>query len=985
MNPSWLTTSPVWTAAGWTMLHMTWVGVAIGALAALGRALMNSTRPESRYVAALAFLVVFALSPIAIFVRVFETESRPAIEMVGSVNSIDQVASTFTKDRESVMRDRTKPLVSVADPGLSDVQRSRFSLLVPYLPWFWLVGSLSALIAIVTGLIGVEQMRRSSRLVENCDIPRKCRVLADSLGTVWRVNVGICDRLAMPVLVGIVRPLILLPPAALCGWSVEQLEMVLLHELAHVKRWDNLVNLLQRVVESVLFFHPAVWWLSGWVRLERELCCDRLVVERLGRTVAYAEMLVALSGTRHRDCQGVLAMADRQVLTRIRRLLNLEDRSMKVTMPEGLGFLGAVVVGVLLVLGSHVAPPKSAGESDESVRLALRKAVDDVSAIPQDGLELDFTAYTLSNIARAQLKLDDRAWALATLRRASEAIGRFDPKKDDMEMLEALTEVPKHQHAAGDIAGARASLDRLTKLVDSLGDFSRVEELIQLTGTDQPRREKHEMNAFMKSELFMLIAEERMALGGRDQARALCRRAVAAIQPQQDILKPMVLAGIGKKLAKVGDSGGAREVVEQARQVAGGFFRLEDKEGANAYVAEAMAEIGDLDGALALVRTLGKHGQYSGFQMIIKAHTEEIAGVGLNLDGIPITLGAESMKVKDRATTRQAMLKIAQAVRDSGDALFQARMLAIIAHLQAKAGDFAGARQTADSIPKIKRGDFPGPSDGFYDAIKPGILALMARVQFDAGDKSGASEALRQALAMSRAIDAPGQKIVAQIVITQKLIECGDRDSADALLEEAIPFALKQPEPLRSRSLAMLVESQLKTGDTTGATKTTSAIRGYPGLEKHRALNALADWHEKAGDDATSKVLLREALHCMEVKAPEDAKSRIGKVSSQRSISAHRFIDFELEFDLVLAEQWRHTNAQSLLCKLGDIQEALRLARAMTGDRRQMALSTVARDLTRRGDVAGAVKLVESFESSDERLWAFDSIASAVQDGRAIK
>jgi hypothetical protein len=193
MNPSWLTTSPVWTAAGWTMLHMTWVGVAIGVLAALGRGLLDSKRPETRYIAALAFLVVFALSPVALFVRVFEMESRPAIEMVGSVNSIDQVASTSTKDRETVMRDRAKSLVRVADPGLSDVQRSRFSLLVPYLPWFWLIGSLSTLVAIVTGLVGVEQLRRSSRLVENGDLPGKCRALADSLGTVWRVNVGICD------------------------------------------------------------------------------------------------------------------------------------------------------------------------------------------------------------------------------------------------------------------------------------------------------------------------------------------------------------------------------------------------------------------------------------------------------------------------------------------------------------------------------------------------------------------------------------------------------------------------------------------------------------------------------------------------------------------------------------------------------------------------------------------------------------------------
>jgi beta-lactamase regulating signal transducer with metallopeptidase domain len=66
-----------------------------------------------------------------------------------------------------------------------------------------------------------------------------------------------------------------LPPAALTGYSPDEIEMVLLHELAHVRRWDNLINLIQRIVESLLFFHPAVWLISSWVRRERESCCDR--------------------------------------------------------------------------------------------------------------------------------------------------------------------------------------------------------------------------------------------------------------------------------------------------------------------------------------------------------------------------------------------------------------------------------------------------------------------------------------------------------------------------------------------------------------------------------------------------------------------------------------------------------------------------------------------------------------------------------------
>ena len=99
---------------------------------------------------------------------------------------------------------------------------------------------------------------------------------------------------------------------------------------------------------------------------------------------------------------------------------------------------------------------------------------------------------------------------------------------------------------------------------------------------------------------------------------------------------------------------------------------------------------------------------------------------------------------------------------------------------------------------------------------------MNARLQAEAGDKAGASEGLRQAVALSRAIETAGQKIVAQIVIIQKQIECGDQASARALLQEAVPFALSQPEPLRSRSLAMFVASQVKAGDVTGAAGTMS-------------------------------------------------------------------------------------------------------------------------------------------------------------------
>jgi hypothetical protein len=123
--------------------------------------------------------------------------------------------------------------------------------------------------------------------------------------------------------------------------------MVLLHELAHIRRWDNLVNLLQRVVESLLFFHPAVWIASRWVRRDREDCCDAVVVVRTAKPQAYAELLVALASP-SQPIAG-LAMARHPLAGRIRRILHLEDETMLVSRNTLVAISTALLAIVLTV------------------------------------------------------------------------------------------------------------------------------------------------------------------------------------------------------------------------------------------------------------------------------------------------------------------------------------------------------------------------------------------------------------------------------------------------------------------------------------------------------------------------------------------------------------------------------------------------------------------------------------------------------------
>lgn len=133
------------------------------------------------------------------------------------------------------------------------------------------------------------------------------------------------------MLVGIVRPVILLPAALAAELSPGQLEMILVHELAHVRRWDNLVNLLQRVVESALFFQPAVWVVSAWVRQEREHCCDDAVLA--AGTVdraAYAETLIGIHQWRSGWAVAASAAGGGNLVARIRRIMTRRD-SMRVS------------------------------------------------------------------------------------------------------------------------------------------------------------------------------------------------------------------------------------------------------------------------------------------------------------------------------------------------------------------------------------------------------------------------------------------------------------------------------------------------------------------------------------------------------------------------------------------------------------------------------------------------------------------------------
>lgn len=151
------------------------------------------------------------------------------------------------------------------------------------------------LLRLTAGLWGGWRLRRSAQAIRDGTLLEALSRQARILGLKSAPWLAYCEQVAVPTVIGVLKPTILLPLAITSGLSPDQAESVLAHELAHLKRYDHLVNLLQRIIESLLFFHPAVWWISHRIRIEREHCCDDLVVACGAAPIDYATSLLRVA------------------------------------------------------------------------------------------------------------------------------------------------------------------------------------------------------------------------------------------------------------------------------------------------------------------------------------------------------------------------------------------------------------------------------------------------------------------------------------------------------------------------------------------------------------------------------------------------------------------------------------------------------------------------------------------------------------------
>jgi D-alanyl-D-alanine endopeptidase (penicillin-binding protein 7) len=307
---------------GWALLNFVWQGALIGCATAVLLVALRNARPERRYAVACLALLLCVAWPVADFV-------------------------TMLLDDRDVATARMSPLASAPAAVLRDA--------VGLLAWLqqhldWIVGAWAACAAafglrMALGLVWVGRAShgRDASVQSNEERVWQAKLarLAARCGIDRKVRLRIVDSLASPVTAGCWRPIVLVPAALVTGMPPQLLEALLAHELGHVRRHDYLVNLVQTVIEALLFYHPAVWWISRRIRHEREQIADDFAARRLGEPRRLARALSELERLQFSGHHLAQAAAGGDLMARIRRLVRPD--------PQALDWRAAIpVLGLVL-------------------------------------------------------------------------------------------------------------------------------------------------------------------------------------------------------------------------------------------------------------------------------------------------------------------------------------------------------------------------------------------------------------------------------------------------------------------------------------------------------------------------------------------------------------------------------------------------------------------------------------------------------------
>ncbi|MBX3441818.1 MAG: carboxypeptidase regulatory-like domain-containing protein [Planctomyces sp.] len=423
---------------GWTLLHTLWQFAAVACLSGLALSALPRARATTRHTVALGGLLAMAVLPVVTWFALpgpsttadaaYRAEPPiAAAEIVSTPQSMGTGGVPEQSDWQSpvaatgpaaaapadAMHELTTTAGSttpndVAAAAISASLRARIEPWLPELVVLWCVGVLLFALRLVVGWLAIRRLRTLDvRPVPN-SVQALLRETAGRLGVWMPVSVLESARVHAPLVIGLLRPLILLPATAITGLPASQLQAILAHELAHVRRLDGVVNLLQILLETLFFYHPAVWRQSRRLRFERENCCDDLAVAVHGNRVEYGRALLAMEEFRGARPVLALGVADGSLLARIQRITGPDVPRSPIAF-GGLAML--VLFAATASLGIWTATQAADPDTPEPAA-ATAAAADPPDAVASDDEHFVYQCVVVDESSGAPIPGAEVAWRI---------------------------------------------------------------------------------------------------------------------------------------------------------------------------------------------------------------------------------------------------------------------------------------------------------------------------------------------------------------------------------------------------------------------------------------------------------------------------------------------------------------------------------------------------------------------------------------------
>ncbi|MEQ9376936.1 MAG: M56 family metallopeptidase [Imperialibacter sp.] len=332
-------------ALGWTFLHSLWIGALLSVIFLGVRWIMKSYSAQSKYLAGLSFLSLLPAIMLLVFVYTF--------------NELAQLSSSDTPEMELGTTQLAEFTTGAADVEsqsaevpfyvgwLNEIRTYYFYKYHSFLVTVWLLGIALLSAQNIGGYLYSGRLRKQGLLEPGDELIKAFNSLLKTSGVSKSVLLMESLLVKAPVLVGYFKPVILLPIGLASSLSVSEVEAILAHEIAHIRRHDFLVNILQCCVEVLFFYHPGVWVIGSAIRSERENCCDDIAVQLSGNSMSLA---LALTHVEEWKLTSNVALGfsgnKNSLLNRIKRIIN--DKTMKAQNRDGNLLAIAIIAGLCL-------------------------------------------------------------------------------------------------------------------------------------------------------------------------------------------------------------------------------------------------------------------------------------------------------------------------------------------------------------------------------------------------------------------------------------------------------------------------------------------------------------------------------------------------------------------------------------------------------------------------------------------------------------